>query len=55
MPYWKCSKCHHEWESTGRRKCDWCGADNPKMLEEETPFEKFIKGSKVLLERLKDE
>jgi DNA-directed RNA polymerase subunit RPC12/RpoP len=42
MPYYKCSKCHHEWEDYRSRKCDWCGA-KPILLEEETPLEKFIK------------
>ncbi len=42
MPYYKCSKCHHEWEDIIKRNCDWCGA-KPSVLEEETPLEKFVK------------
>lgn len=47
MPYLHCRKCHHEWEgykkSLEQEKCDWCGANKPKVLEAVTPFEKFIK------------
>jgi len=41
MPYWKCSSCHHEFESGKREKvplCDWCGAP-AYILEEKTPLE----------------
>lgn len=41
MPYYHCSKCHHEYEGYDNQKCDWCGADNPKVLEEKTPLEKM--------------
>lgn len=41
MPYWKCGRCHHEYEDTKKKECDWCGFTNPLMLEKETPFEKF--------------
>jgi len=47
MPYYKCKECHHEWEDVEPRKCDWCGADKPTILEEKTPLEKFVK---ILLE-----
>jgi len=47
MPYYKCSKCHHEWENSEERNCDWCGSDKPIILEEKTPLEKFVK---ILLE-----
>jgi hypothetical protein len=42
MPYYKCSKCHHEWEDFQERKCDWCGTDKPTLLEKETPLEKLV-------------
>jgi len=41
MPYWKCGRCHHEWEYPEKLECDWCGFTNPLLLEKETPFEKF--------------
>jgi hypothetical protein len=44
MPYFKCSKCHHEWEGSiniHKEKCEWCGAPG-KVLEEKTPLEKLI-------------
>lgn len=43
MPYYKCSECHHEWEDVEDRKCDWCGADEPIVLEEETPLSKLVR------------
>lgn len=44
MPYMKCRSCHHEWEESDKTKpCSWCGADKPKVLEERTPLEKFIR------------
>jgi len=43
MPYYKCSGCHHEWEDSQERKCDWCDTKNPIVLEEKTPLEKFVK------------
>ena len=43
MPYYKCSECHHEWEDTIERNCDWCGANNPIILEGETPLSKLVK------------
>lgn len=42
MPYWGCSKCHHEWEGGSEDKvCDWCGGDG-HVLEAETPLAKFL-------------
>ena len=46
MPYMKCRACHHCWETGSKDKnkpCGWCGVDNPMVLEEQTPLEKFIK------------
>ena len=43
MPYYKCRKCHHEWEGSHCQKCDWCGVDKPIILEEKTPLAKFVK------------
>jgi len=42
VPYWGCTKCHHEWEG-GRDDtvCDWCGAPG-EVLEEKTPLEKML-------------
>jgi len=38
MPYVKCSKCMHEWETTNlKEKCRWCKAPIGNVLEEETP------------------
>ena len=42
MPYWKCGKCHHEWEAVGKRKCNWCGFSTPVKLEGKTPLEKYV-------------
>jgi hypothetical protein len=48
MPYWKCSKCHHEWEGSflpgghNGRNCDWCQAPDPTQLEETTPLEAML-------------
>jgi len=25
---WHCLACHHEWEASVRRLCDWCGAES---------------------------
>jgi hypothetical protein len=45
MPHWKCTECHHEWDSANRffDVCDWCGACGT-TLEIETAFERFLKG-----------
>jgi NAD-dependent SIR2 family protein deacetylase len=43
MPYYKCSKCHHEYEDWRARKCDWCGAKKPIVLEGETPLSKLVR------------
>lgn len=48
MPYWKCTKCHHEWEGS-HNICDWCSSEG-YILEEETPLEKC--NFRELLERL---
>ena len=43
MPHFKCSKCHHEWDSVfPDSKCDWCG-EKGIVLEERTSFEKFVR------------
>jgi len=42
MPYYKCGKCHHEWEDTEPRACDWCDYPTPVVLEDSTPFEKML-------------
>lgn len=43
MPYFHCSKCHHEWEGPEEETtCDWCQADNTRILEEQTPLEKML-------------
>lgn len=45
MPYYHCTKCHHEFEypnSVDNPNCDWCGAPSI-ILEEETPLEKMCK------------
>jgi hypothetical protein len=26
MRDWKCSVCHHEWQLSKEKNCDWCGA-----------------------------
>ena len=59
MPYYHCRKCQHEFEyiSTDGNEpiiCDWCGADTPHILENETPLEKMANNWEPLLERLKD-
>lgn len=48
MPHFKCGKCQHEYDSSKPRICDWCGNENPRVLEEETSFEKFVKEIKWL-------
>lgn len=45
MPYYGCTKCHHEfehipYEGEGPPKCDWCGA-KVRVLEKQTPLEKM--------------
>jgi len=54
MPYYHCRKCQHEFEAGKDKnlKCDWCGADKPIVLEEETPLEKMCGNYKEILERL---
>ncbi len=37
MPYVKCSKCHHEWETISlKENCRWCKSPIGKVLEEES-------------------
>jgi len=50
MPYYKCSKCHHEWETVtyGFVYCTWCFQDDKSvnigiMLEKETPLSRMLK------------
>jgi len=44
MKLWHCSKCHHEWEGPDEpRNCDWCGADNPRVLANDTPLAACIR------------
>ena len=44
MPYVKCSKCHHEWETTDcQSECDWCGAPAGRILEDATSLERMLK------------
>jgi rubredoxin len=53
MPHFKCSKCHHEWDSIfPDSKCDWCG-EKGKVLEEKTSFEEFVKTIPEFLKSLK--
>jgi len=58
MPYYHCRKCHHEFEGIPMKgeivKCDWCGTNKPKILEETTPLEEMCKNWEPLLERLKN-
>ena len=58
MPYYHCRKCQHEFEAIPFEgeilKCDWCGADEPRVLEDKTPLEKMCDNWEPLLERLKD-
>jgi hypothetical protein len=43
MPLYHCSKCHHEWEWSAEKPCDWCGATSPRMLTRETSLEMALK------------
>lgn len=43
MPYYHCRKCHHEYEGSEPAPCDWCGAKDPYVLEEETPLECLVR------------
>ena len=58
MPYYHCRKCQHEFEAIPfdgeTLKCDWCGVDRPRILEEKTPLEKMCENTELLLERLND-
>ena len=58
MPYYHCSKCHHEFESIlvdeKTLKCNWCGADKPIVLEEKTPLEKMCSNVPKLLQKLRE-
>ena len=52
MPHLKCNKCQHEWDSVSSdSQCSWCGS-NGKVLEEETSFEKFVKGLKTFFDKV---
>jgi uncharacterized CHY-type Zn-finger protein len=64
MPYYHCTKCHHEFESYPEKtgvevtdpKCDWCGEPS-YLLEEKTPLEQMSDeienmGMEKFLERL---
>lgn len=59
MPYYHCRKCHHEFEyiqyADEEIKCDWCKANNPNVLEEQTPLEKLCENIPELIERLKQD
>ena len=61
MPYYHCRKCQHEFERIPYKgeiiKCDWCGADKPRILEDETPLEKLCKPGVVekILKEVNDE
>lgn len=54
MPYYHCRKCQHEFEYIPYKdeepKCDWCGADKPIVLEEQTPLEKMANNWETVLE-----
>lgn len=56
MPYYHCRKCQHEFEyipfDGEETKCDWCGADKPIVLEEQTPLEKMANNWETVLEVL---
>ena len=56
MPYYHCRKCQHEFEYIHYEglelKCDWCGADEPIILEDQTPLEKLARNWGTLLEVL---
>lgn len=58
MPYYKCRKCHHEFEAIPlddeELSCDWCGSDNPTILELKTPLETMCGNWEKLMETLKD-
>lgn len=56
MPYYHCRKCQHEFEypPDDLVTCDWCGADNPRVLEQETPLERMCKNPEKILENLKN-
>lgn len=43
MSLWKCSACHHEWESANRYfdTCGWCGEPGT-TLEIKTAFERWL-------------
>lgn len=45
MPLVHCPNCHHEWETSAPDKdlCDCCEAPAGRILEEETPFERFLR------------
>jgi len=54
MPYYHCRKCQHEFEAIPyegiKLKCDWCGADKPIVLEEQTPLEKCCENWRDILD-----
>jgi hypothetical protein len=43
MPHWKCTECHHEWDSTLQYfdLCEWCSHPGA-ILEEKTAFERWL-------------
>lgn len=54
MPYYKCRKCQHEFEESDEPDltCDWCGADKPIVLEEQTPLEKLCSDPDTIIDIL---
>lgn len=58
MPYYHCRKCHHEFEHIpGKGEkiiCDWCGADRPHILEDQTPLEKMCANWQETMEMLEE-
>lgn len=58
MPYYHCRKCHHEFENIPYEgvepKCDWCGADKPHILEDQTPLERMCENWQEIMEMLEE-
>lgn len=53
MRHWKCDNCHHEWDSSKRAVCDWCGSSGSVLAETPpTPINMILGG---LLSRLHSE
>ena len=42
MKHWHCMTCHHEWDASTGRACDWCGGGWIELSDDTQVWAEFF-------------